>query len=77
MKIEAASGAQTQTCVCRNLNQNECTRRKAMGVGTQDSTRRRATGVGTICGILFLRSHVLCLRSTFYLDPWRILVYAA
>ena len=41
MKIEAASGAQTQTCVCRNLNQNECTRRRAMGVGTQDSTRRR------------------------------------
>ena len=28
MKFEAASGTQTQTCVCRNLNQNECTRRK-------------------------------------------------
>ena len=55
MKFEAASGAQTQTCVCRNLNQNECTCRRAMGVGTQESTRRGATGVGTICGIPFLR----------------------
>ena len=57
MKFEAASGAQTQTCVCRNLNQNECTRRRATGVDTQESTRRRATGVGTTCGILFLRSN--------------------
>ena len=57
MKFEAASGAQTQTCVCRNLNQNECTRRRATGVDTQESTRRRATGVGTTCGIIFLRSN--------------------
>ena len=41
-------GAQTQTSVCRNLNHNACSRRRAMGVGTQESLRRRATVVGTM-----------------------------
>ena len=46
--VKGQHGAQTQTCVCRNLNHNKCSRRRAMGVGTQESIRRRATVVGTM-----------------------------
>ena len=34
--------------VCRNLNQNTCNRRRAMGVGTHESIHHKATVVGTM-----------------------------
>ena len=78
MKCKATNGAQTQTCVPPNLNQIQCSRRRAMGVGTQDNTRCRATGVGAICCNLLLFLHVVVLfhfHASYNFCPLQILKY--
>ena len=75
------SRAQTQTCVCPNLNHNTCTCRRAMAVGTQESTRHKATVVGTVL-VCAMRNMVMIgsryiMLSLVFVDPMASFLFPA
>ena len=65
MKCKATNGAKTQTCVCPNLNQIQCSCHKAMGVGA-------------ICCNLLLFLHPVVLfhfHASYNFCPLQLLKY--